>query len=149
MWRVKDVVCNLNLRSCVAFISRKAFVPTQWYFNSGCSRYMSEVKGFLVASKSHSKENVTFGDGAKDCVLGKGKLSCPCLPILEDILLVDGLIDNLISVSKLCDQDFQVSFSTNKCFVYNDNGRLVMSCLRSSDDFYLLTSDKSSLTCAW
>ncbi|KAL5810414.1 hypothetical protein ACOSQ4_026982 [Xanthoceras sorbifolium] len=46
---------------------------------------------------------VTFGNGSKKKVIGKGSIKISGLPSLNDALLVDGLHANLISITHLCD----------------------------------------------
>ena len=53
---------------------------------------------------------VTFGDGSKKKVIGKGNISIPGLPFLPNALYVDGLQANLISISHLSDEGLSVMF---------------------------------------
>jgi hypothetical protein len=75
-----------------------------WYFDSGCSRHMTGMKNFLSDLKAYSTSYVTFGDGAKGKIKGIGKLVRTGSPLLDDVLLVEGLTANLIIISQLCDQ---------------------------------------------
>jgi hypothetical protein len=50
------------------------------------------------------KGYVTFGDDGKGKIRGKGKLIRNNLPNLDNVLFVEGLYSNLISISQLCDQ---------------------------------------------
>ena len=58
-----------------------------------------------------------FGDGVQVKALGRGLLDVPGLPKLEDVLLVEGLKANLISISQFCDQDLFVKFTKGTCTV--------------------------------
>ena len=60
---------------------------------------------------------VTFRDGAKGSVLGSGSLNVPGLQKLKDVLLIDRLKANFISISQLCDLDLFVKFTKDKCIV--------------------------------
>lgn len=71
---------------------------------------MTGDKSFVLDIQPCNFGHVTFGDGAKGRVVGKGRLNYPSLAILKEVILVEGLIVNLISISQLCDQDFSVSF---------------------------------------
>ena len=57
----------------------------------------------------------TFGDNAKDKILGIGKvpITSSCI---ENVLFVEGLNHNLLSISRLCD-NFNVSFKSSICCV--------------------------------
>jgi hypothetical protein len=65
---------------------------------------MTGEKAYLQEIKNYSNSYVTFGDGAKGKIKGIGKLNGPELPNLDNVLLVEGLTANLISISQLCDQ---------------------------------------------
>ena len=69
--------------------------------------------------------HVTFGDGVKGRVLGKGTLDVEGLSRLKSVLHVEGLKENLISISQLCDQNLLVKFIKNTCKVLNDSQECV------------------------
>ncbi|GAA0180968.1 hypothetical protein LIER_30180 [Lithospermum erythrorhizon] len=54
---------------------------------------------------------VTFGGGEKGRIIGKRSLNVERLPRLDDVLLVEGLTPNLISISQLSDSGMKVVFS--------------------------------------
>ena len=72
---------------------------------------MTGDKIFLKDYKTIDVEHVTFGDGVKGRVLGKGTLDFEGLPRLKNMLHVKGLTANLISISQLCDQNLLVKFT--------------------------------------
>ena len=108
------------------------------YFDSGCSRHMTGERSFLTNFQSSTDGHVTFGDGAKGRVLGRGTLNVDGLPKLKNVLFVEGLKANLISISQLCDQELFVSFSKNECRVLDKEENCVMEGSRSSDNCYML-----------
>ena len=61
------------------------------------------------------------------------------MPKLENVLLVDGLKVNLISISKLCDDNLFVQFTKENYLVANNSNLCVMKGKRSLDNCYLLT----------
>ncbi|XP_034199396.1 uncharacterized protein LOC117614627 [Prunus dulcis] len=52
---------------------------------------------------------VTFGDGRKSKILGKGRIMAIGTPNLDNVLLVENLQANLINVSQLCDEMGEVN----------------------------------------
>lgn len=72
---------------------------------------------FTSDLKECNLSHVTFEDGVKGIVFRKGHIIQTRLPLLHDIRLVESLFVNLIRVSQLCDQGYQLSFSKNKCLV--------------------------------
>ena len=69
---------------------------------------MTGNRDYLVNYKSYSKGHVTFGDGERSCVVGKGTLNVDGLPSLNNVLHVEGLKANLINISQSCDQNLYV-----------------------------------------
>ena len=105
----------------IAHTSLRVSSKEDWYFDSGCSRHMTSIKNFLIDLKAYSTSYVTFGDGAKRKIKGIGKLVRTGSPLLDDVLLVEGLTANMISISQLCDQGLEVRFSKEECLVISEN----------------------------
>ncbi|XP_060972614.1 uncharacterized protein LOC133038466 [Cannabis sativa] len=110
---------------------------TKWYLDSGCSRHMTGNKKLLVNYKEAKEGVVTFGDGNKGHIIGKGDLVMSRAAPLTEVLYVKGLKANLISIGQLCDANYTVSFSKTHCLVSFD-GCSVLTGKRSSDGSYLL-----------
>ena len=53
---------------------------------------------------------MTFGDNGKGRIIGYGSIGNNSSSLIENVLLVDGLKHNLLSISQLCDKDFKVIF---------------------------------------
>ena len=53
---------------------------------------------------------VTFGDNAKEKIIGQGNIGNDTSFLIENVLLVNGLKHNLLSISQLCDKGFIVIF---------------------------------------
>ncbi|XP_012850949.1 PREDICTED: uncharacterized protein LOC105970659 [Erythranthe guttata] len=123
-----------------AITSLKTSTANDWYFDSGCSRHMTGVKEFLKNYQQITGVAVTFGNGKKGEVLGKGSLNHENLPKLKNVLLVEGLTSNLISISQLCDQDLEVRFNKFACRVLDKDENCVIQGTRSSDNCYILVS---------
>ncbi|CAM8887350.1 unnamed protein product [Rhodiola kirilowii] len=107
----------------MACCSSRDTVQDSWFFDSGCSAHMTGNSEFLSYIRPvETMHFVTFADGKKSQVIGCGTLKVPDLPALEDVLLVEGLTMNLISISQLCDNGHYVSFSRDSCLVLDTNG---------------------------
>ncbi|XP_019188855.1 PREDICTED: uncharacterized protein LOC109183091 [Ipomoea nil] len=129
-----DFVCH------VSFHSTSTNRKERWYFDSGCSRHMTGDAKYLNNVKGSTGE-VTFGDGVKGKITGIGTLNVTGLPKLQQVLLVEGLHANLISISQLCDQEWKVCFTKDSCNVTDYKKNCVMEGKRSSDNCYILTND--------
>ena len=80
---------------------------------------------------------VTFGDGFKKKVIGKGKSCIPRLPNLKNTLLVDKLQANLISITYFCEIFHEVGFNKEGCTILDRKGRIVLKGKRYLDNCYL------------
>lgn len=111
---------------------------------------MIGTKAFLVDYQPFKGGKVTFGGGSKGKIVGIGILSIPGLPNLRNVLHVEGLTANLISISQLCDDNWQVRFNKNSCEVYNKDNACLLKGVRSSDNCYLAnekTDEKTDKKC--
>ncbi|KAK2359751.1 hypothetical protein QL285_085096 [Trifolium repens] len=132
----------------IAHTSLRVSSKDDWYFDSGCSKHMTREKAYLKEVKNYSNSYVTFSDGAKGKIKGIGKLSGLELPNLDNVLLVEGLTVNLISISQLCDQGLKASFNNSECIVSNKDQE-IMKGSRSKDNCYLWQSQhkKQGISC--
>ena len=105
---------------------------------------MTGSKNLLIDLQPHATSYVTFGDGAKGEIKGIGKLNCPGVPNLDNVLLVKGLTANLISISQLCDQGLNVNFTKTECLITNAKNEVIMRGVRSKDNFYMWISQETS-----
>src|ERR1043165_1241572 len=124
----------------IAHTSLRVSVKEDWYFDNGCSKHMTGIKNLLSDIKPHTTSYVTFGDGARGEIKGVGKLDCPGVPNLNEVLLVNGLTANLINISQLCDLGFKVNFTKSECLVTNEKQEVIMRGVRSKDNCYLWES---------
>ncbi|KAK4857018.1 hypothetical protein QYF36_023722 [Acer negundo] len=130
--RKNENVCH------VAQIALRANSSNFWYLDSGCSTHMMGNKSFFETLVMEEGGCVTFGDGSKKKVVGKGTISILGLPFLSNALFVDGLKANLISISHISDEGLSVLFSKDDCSILLPNGQNLLKGMRSSDNCYCL-----------
>lgn len=142
--RERTIPSDLSSKHEVCFMMKSAFKVMDtclWYLDSGCSRHMTGDKSLFKIFESKKGGNVTFGDGSKSQIKGKGIISLPGLPDIANVLYVEGLRVNLLSISQICDQDFMVLFSKGKCLVMDESGKKLISGVRTLDNCYGLVLD--------
>ncbi|GAA0167550.1 hypothetical protein LIER_40402 [Lithospermum erythrorhizon] len=110
---------------------------------NGCSRHMTRNKSYLSKVEIIRGYYVTFGGGEKGKIIGKGSLNVKGLSELEEVLLVEGLTTNLISISQCCDNGMKVSFSKKAFCVNNFSDQLIMEGNRSFDNCKFWTPQKA------
>ncbi|XP_075499843.1 uncharacterized protein LOC142538405 [Primulina tabacum] len=112
-----------------------------WYFDSGCSRHMTGSKDHLIDYVELRSGHVTYGGGAKRRFAGKGTLNVDGLPNLHNVLYVEWLNSNLISISQLCDDGLHVKFDKDNCEVFDNSNTRILTGTRSADNCYQLGED--------
>ena len=73
-----------------------------------------------------AKGYVTYGDNNKGRILGIGKVGAPNFISIEDVLYVEGLKHNLLSISQLCDKGFKIRFTKDECLIEDEITQEVM-----------------------
>ena len=73
--------------------------------------YKSTLKNLQVSIQ----DSLISSEGARGRIIGTNSLIIPSLSKLKDVLLVEGLMINLISVRQLCDENLLVQFIRDKC----------------------------------
>ncbi|CAH9110852.1 unnamed protein product [Cuscuta epithymum] len=92
--------------------------------------------------------NVTLGDKTKKKVIGKGQVSISDSTTIKDVLLVDGLKYNLLSISQLCDDGHKVVFNSNACtFFDRDSNNVLFVANRDGNLYKFSCDDFSHATC--
>eukprot|EP00253_Pinus_taeda_P020139 PITA_20139 len=83
----------------------------QWYINSECSKHMTGDKEKLHSYNALEKEkNVSFGNDTRAVLKGKGSVFLKEKVKYGNVMYVDGLKNNRLSVSQMCDQGNEVVF---------------------------------------
>ncbi|WVZ63259.1 LOW QUALITY PROTEIN: hypothetical protein U9M48_012904 [Paspalum notatum var. saurae] len=99
-----------------------------WIMDSGCSRHMAgHRKWFSSLNPVSTKEYITFRDNGK--LLGVGFVSLSAKLSLREVAFVRNLGFNLVSVSQLLDEGFEVRFKKGPCRVLDTEETLVCSLL--------------------
>ena len=112
-----------------------------WYLDSGCSRHMTGDRSLFKVFESKKCGNVTFSEGSKSHMKGKGTISLLGLLDITNVLYVEDLRVHLLSISQNCDQDFMVLFSKGKCLILNESGKKLIRGVRTLDNCYGLVPD--------
>ena len=100
--RENTIPTDLSSKHKVCFMMKFAFKFMDmclWYLDSGCSRHMIGDRSLFKVFESKKCGNVTFGDGSKSQIKEKGIISLPGLPDIANVVYVEGLRVNLLSIS--------------------------------------------------
>ena len=111
-----------------------------WYIDSEFSKHMTLNKENFFNFREEMGGNACFGDIESAKIIGKGMVSLGNRKTKENnVLLVENMKHNLLSVSQMCDQGNALAFYSNKCKLRNnDTCRLVATTSRISNNAYIL-----------
>ena len=110
----------------------------QWYLDSGCCKHMTGDKSKFLNISFKQEGHVTYWDNNKGRILGRESIGDKDILVIHDVLYVEGLKHNLLSISQLCDKEFQVIFKTNTCEICFPNTKEVMLVGKRINNVYLL-----------
>lgn len=92
-----------------------------WYLDSVCSRHMTGDPTRFISLTYKTSVHVTYGDNNKGKIIGIGKIKTPSSYVIENVLLVDGLKHNLLSINQLCDKGLKVTVEPNHCLICHES----------------------------
>ena len=69
-----------------------------------------DINNFATLSRYHEGSIITFGDDSKGKIVSIGNIKIASSPLIESIILIEGLKRNLLSISQLCDKNFKIIF---------------------------------------
>ena len=87
---------------------------------------------------------VTFGNDNSSKVLGKGTVTLGSKDAAaKDVLLIENMRHNLLSVSQMCDQGHVLTFTSKDHEIRReDSGKLVAAASRTPNNIYILDEIK-------
>ncbi|VFQ81008.1 unnamed protein product [Cuscuta campestris] len=107
---------------------------TSWYLDSGCSKHMTGDASKFRSLEYFKGGDVVFGDNNKRRIIGSGTVGRDNATTVENVLLVEGLKHNLLSISQLCNRGMG-SLNKLKTLIlytyacsYGDHTRLILPC---------------------
>ncbi|GAV69117.1 gag_pre-integrs domain-containing protein [Cephalotus follicularis] len=104
-------------------------------------------KRLFVNFESKEGGDVTFGDNAKRKIKAFGSI-CNNHTSIHNVLFVDGLKHNLLSISQLCDKDCRVVFEKDSCKVININNNQIKSVGYKHGNVYVVyINDLQNVKC--
>ena len=113
--------------------------------NSGCTNHMTRERSMFssYSPMTHSNENIVFGDNSKGDVIGLDKVAITLEHSIINVLHVDSLIYNLLSISQLCEMDYNCLFTDKGVEVSKRKDSFIVFTGRLKNKLYLVDFNKS------
>ncbi|XP_070011166.1 uncharacterized protein LOC142162446 [Nicotiana tabacum] len=93
----------------------------KWYLDNARFRHMTGDKQSFKSVTKLDGGIITFGDKSKENVIGVGKVPLRSTCDVDGVYLVDELGYNLLSISQLCDNDYEVRFKKHGWFIKDES----------------------------
>src|SRR5438105_1412590 len=92
-----------------------------WVMDCGCSQHMTGNSRIFTTLEEgdHDREHITLGDNSKKKVIGLGKIAITNDLSIQNVLHVEDLCFNLLSIGQLRDLGYQCLFTANDVLVTN------------------------------
>lgn len=126
-----------------------------WLIDSGATSHMVSDKNLFATCDKGDFGKITVANGERVKIEGKGTVRISLQVdgdemlevILDDVLYVPSLDTNLVSVKRLTEKGFEVSFSVFGCKIRKDNdddGIIIGTC---KDGLYILSQNIQESSC--
>ena len=96
---------------------------------------------FCILTENESGQ-VTFGGNTKGKIIGIGKVGKNPSSCIDDVMLVEGLAYNLLSISQLCEKGCKVTFDSQACTIFKSNSKTVKFTGKRVNNMYMINLDE-------
>ena len=118
-----------------------AVMHNRWYLNNGCSRHMTGDKSKFCLLTESDGGKVTFEENSKGKIISSEKVGKNLSSYIDDVMLVEGLVYNLLSISQLCDKGHRVLFDNEAYTIYQPNSENVKFTRKRVNNMYMINLD--------
>src|SRR4051812_17992981 len=121
-----------------------------WYLDSGCSRHMTGKRSMFKDQELKSAGEFKFGGNQKGKIIGSGTICTGKSPSMTNVLLVDGLAHNLLSISQLSDNGYDIIFNQKSCkAISQEDGSILFKGKRKNNIYKIDLQDlkNQKVTC--
>jgi transposase InsO family protein len=123
------------------------------------SKHMTWDKDRFVTLNIENDGSISFGNDNSVKIIGKGTVKLGSKDTMaENVLLVENMKHNLLSVSQMYDQGYTILFNSKKCEIRKEGyGRLLVTAIRTPNNIYILNEigkercclGKEDESCLW
>src|ERR1044072_3434847 len=113
-----------------------------WFLDSGCSRHMTGERHMFQRLELNAGGVVGFGGNQKGKIIGSGTIGYGKSSSIKNVLLVEGLMHNLLSISQLADNGYDVTFNQKSCQVVSQkDGSIIFNGKRKNNIYKISVSE--------
>ena len=122
-----------------------------WLIDSGCTNHMTSHEHLFTNLDFGFNVPILVGNGDVLTTKGKGDIEIMTMKgkrIIKDVLLVPKIAKNLLSVSQMIQNDYEVTFDHMGCTIFDPVGRKIAEVPMIKKSFHLKMSANEGATIA-
>ena len=113
-----------------------------WYLDFGCSRHMTGKRHMFISLDLKHGGVVGLGGDQKGRIIGSGTIGNDSFPSITNVLLVERLKYNLLSISQLSNNGYDIIFNQDSCKVVSQkDGSVLLSGNRRNNTYKIRLFD--------
>jgi hypothetical protein len=112
-----------------------------WYVDNVCSKHMTGDRDRFITLRKERDGSFSFKNDDSSKIIGKGTVRIGNKNTkVENVLLVEDMKHNILSVIQMCDQGHKVTFDSQKCEIIKEgSGKLIATTVITSRKIYVLS----------
>ena len=114
-----------------------------WFIDSSCSTHMNGDRNKFVSLKEKKDGTISFGNDGSSNVIGSSTVTLRSKDVIaKNVLFVENMNHNLLSVGQMCDQGHTMLFNSTKCEIRKGRyDKIVAKANRAPNDIYVLDEE--------
>src|SRR3954463_10074449 len=134
----------------ISLAAKRTKHKMSWYLDSGCSRHMTGRRSTFQDLVLKPGGEVNFGGDQKGEIIGSGTISLGNSPSITNVLLVEELTHNLLSISQLSGNGYDMIFNQKSCKAVSQKDDSILFIGKRKNNIYkidLSDLEKQKVTC--
>jgi hypothetical protein len=137
IWRRKKD--QFNIKECSLALQAQ-HKKSGWYVDKDCSNHLTGDKNRFMTLNKERYGSISFGNDNSTIIIGRGTMKLGRKDVkARNVLLVQYMKHNILSVSQMCDQGHKILFDSQKCEMRKEGSRkLVSMARRTPNNIYVM-----------
>ncbi|KAG7543596.1 Zinc finger CCHC-type [Arabidopsis thaliana x Arabidopsis arenosa] len=128
---------------------QESFEENNWLIDSGCTNHMTPNDNLFIKINKNIKVPIRIGNGAVLMSKGKGDVEVMTKKgrkVIRNVFLVPEITKNLLSVSQMIKNGYEVVFKQSSCIIHDQAGKKIAEVEMIKNSFHLKLSSIEETT---
>lgn len=125
------------------FAYQVSFEENTWLIDSGCTNHMTSIENMFINIDRNIKVPILISNRAVLMSKDKGDVEIITKggkKVIQNFFLVSQITKNMLSVSQMIENGYEVTFKQSCCIIHDQAGRRVVKVLMVKNSFHLKLS---------